>query len=239
VLNKMRDLEPGLRALLREAGLEPGRPARKEFAARVRALVGADAVLSASAEPLLAIVAAMAHELAQLTRRVLAVVRDEPVCRRLMGVPGVGPLTALAFRATIDRTDRFRRSRDVGARLGLTPKRHQSGETDVQGGISRCGDELARTALHEAAHSLPVRSRKWSALRARGMQVARRRGMARARVAVARKLACVLHRMWADGSELRWGEEGAMPAAWRRSSFRPATGGAVSFPRGRRARRSR
>ena len=77
----------------------------------------------------------------------LAIVRDEPVCRRLMGVPGVGPLTALAFRATIDRPDRFRRSRDVGAHLGLTPKRYQSGETDVQGGISRCGDELARTRL--------------------------------------------------------------------------------------------
>ena len=115
VLNKMRDVENGLRALLREAGLKLGRPARKEFAARVRELVGADAVLSASAEPLLAIIAAMARELAQLTRRVLDIVRDEPVCRRLMGVPGVGPLTALAFRATIDRPDRFRRSRDVGA----------------------------------------------------------------------------------------------------------------------------
>ena len=101
----------------------------------------------------------MAHELAQLTRRVLAIVRDEPVCRRLMGVPGVGPLTALAFRATIDRPERFRHSRDVGAHLGLTPKRYQSGETDVQGGISRCGDELARTALYEAAHLLLVRSR--------------------------------------------------------------------------------
>ena len=213
VLNKMRDVENGLRALLREAGLKLGTPARKEFAARVRELVGADPVLSASAEPLLAIVAAMVGELARLTRRVLEIARAEPVCRRLMSVPGVGPLTALAFRATIDRPDRFRRSRDVGAHLGLTPKRYQSGETDIQGGISRCGDELARTALHEAAHSLLVRSRKWSALRAWGVQVAKRRGMARARVAVARKLACVLHRMWADGSEFRWGERDAASAA--------------------------
>jgi transposase len=213
VLNKLRDVENGLRALLREAGLKLGTPARKEFAARVRELVGADPVLSASAEPLLAIVAAMVGELARLTRRVLEIARAEPVCRRLMGVPGVGPLTALAFRATIDRPDRFRRSRDVGAHLGLTPKRYQSGETDIQGGISRCGDELARTALHEAAHSLLVRSRKWSALRAWGVQVAKRRGMARARVAVARKLACVLHRMWADGSEFRWGKQDAASAA--------------------------
>jgi transposase len=213
VLNKRRDVENGVRALLREAGLKVGTPARNEFAARVRELVGADAVLSAPAEPLLAIVAAMAGGLARLTRRVLAIVRDEPVCRRLTGVPGVGPLTALAFRATIDRPDRFRRSRDVGAHLGLTPKRHQSGETDVQGGISRCGDELARTALYEAAHSLLARSRKWSALRAWGLQVAKRRGMARARVAVARKLACVLHRMWVDDAEFRWGKEKVAPAA--------------------------
>jgi transposase len=213
VPNKMRDVENGLRALLREAGLKLGRPARKELAARVRELTAGDPVLSAVAEPLLAVVGVMSRELARLTKQILAAVRAEPVCRRLMGVPGVGPLTALAFRATIDRPDRFRRSRDVGAHLGLTPKRYQSGETDVQGGISRCGDELARTALYEAAHSLLVRSRRWSSLRAWGMQVAKRRGMARARVAVARKLAVVLHRGWADGAEFRWGEEDAAPAA--------------------------
>ena len=213
VLNKVRDVENGLRALLREAGLKLGTPARKELAVRVRELTAADPVLSALAEPLLTIIAAMTRELAQLTKRVLDIARAEPVCRRLMGVPGVGPLTALAFRATIDRPDRFRRSRDVGAHLGLTPKRYQSGETDVQGGISRCGDELARTALYEAAHSLLVRSRKWSTLRAWGMQVARRRGMARARIAVARKLSTILHRMWIDGSDFRWGKEGPAPAA--------------------------
>jgi transposase len=147
------------------------------------------------------------HELAQLTKRVLEAVRDEPVCRRLMGVPGVGPLTALAFRATIDQPGRFRRSRDVGAHLGLTPKRYQSGATDVQGGISRCGDELARTALYEAAHSLLIRSQRWSTLRAWGMRVAKHRGMARARVALARKLAVILHRIWVDGTDFRWGKE--------------------------------
>jgi transposase len=213
VLNKMRDLENGLRALLREAGLKLGTPARKEFAARVRELTAADPVLSVLAEPLLTIIAAMTRELAQLTKRVLEIARDEPVCRRLMGVPGVGPLTALTFRATIDRPERFRHSRDVGAHLGLTPKRYQSGETDVQGGISRCGDELARTALYEAAHSLLIRSRKWSTLRAWGMQVAKRRGMARARIAVARKLAAILHRMWADGTEFRCGKDDAAVTA--------------------------
>lgn len=139
--------------------------------------------------------------------------RDEPVCRQLMTAPGVGPLTALAFRATVDQAERFQRSRDVGAHLGLTPKRYQSGDTDVQGGISRCGDELARTALYEAAHSLLIRSRKWSALRAWGLKIAKARGMARARVAVARKLAVILHRMWCDGSTFHWSKEDRAVAA--------------------------
>ena len=151
-------------------------------------------------EPLLTILATMLRELARLTKQVFDIVRVEKVCRRLLGAPGVGPITALAFRATIDQPDRFRRSRQVGAHLGLTPARYQSGETDIQGKISRCGDELARTALYEAAHTLFVRSRKWSSLRAWGMKIAKQRGMARARVAVARKLAVVLHRMWSDRS---------------------------------------
>lgn len=212
VLNKLRDLENGVRAALRENGLKLGQVGRRQFADRARALAADDPVLSALLEPLLSIIAMMTRELARLTRQVLDIVRDEPVCRHLMTVPGVGPLTALAFRATIDRPDRFRRSRDVGAHLGLTPRRYQSGETDVQGGISRCGDELARTALYEAAHSLLIRSRKWSALKAWGMQVAQRRGLARARVAVARKLAVILHAMWRDGSEFRWGKEAAARA---------------------------
>ena len=209
VLNKRRDVENGIRALLREVGLKVGTPSRKDFPGRVRALVADDAVLASLAASLLAVVEVMTREVERLTKRVLDEVRAEPTCRRLMTVPGVGPLTALAFRATIDRPDRFRKSRDVGAHLGLTPRRYQSGETDVQGRISRCGDELARTALYEAAHSLLIRDTRWSSLRMWGLNVARRRGMARARVAVARKLAVVLHRIWADGSVFRWGKQAA------------------------------
>jgi transposase len=212
VLNKRRDVENGVRALLREAGLKIGTPSRKDFAARVRELTADDPVLASLTESLLSVIEVMTRQVEQLTKRVLDEVRVEPICRRLMTVPGVGPLTALAFRATIDQPNRFRRSRDVGAHLGLTPRRYQSGETDVQGRISRCGDELARTALYEAAHSLLIRGTKWSALRAWGMQVAKRRGMARARVAVARKLAVILHRMWADESEFRWGKQAVAPA---------------------------
>jgi transposase len=207
VLNEMRSIENVVRAVLREAGVKLGTPSRAAFAGRVRELAGDDVALQPLVEPLLAILATMLDQLARLTKQVLAIVRGEEVCRRLMSVPGVGPISALAFRATVDRPERFRRSRDVGAHLGLTPARYQSGETDIQGKVSRCGDELARTALYEAAHTLLVRSKKWSSLRAWGMKVAKHRGMARARVAVARKLAVVLHRMWRDQTAFRFGKE--------------------------------
>jgi transposase len=213
VLNEMRSIENVVRAILREAGVKLGLPSRAAFAGRVRELTGADAQVMAMVEPLLAILGVMLTEFARLTKQVLDIVRKEAVCRRLMSAPGVGPITALAFRATTDRPDRFSSSRTVGAHLGLTPARYQSGETDIQGKISRCGDELARTALYEAANSLLVRSKKWSSLRAWGMNIARRRGMARARVAVARKLASILHRMWVDATEFRFGKEPAALAA--------------------------
>lgn len=212
VLNEMRSIENVVRAILREAGLKLGTPPRTAFADRVRELAGADAHVMPLVEPLLAILATMLREFGRLTKKVLDIVRKEDTCCRLMSVPGVGPITVLAFRATIDRPDRFSRSRAVGAHLGLTPARYQSGETDIQGKVSRCGDELARNALYEAAHTLLVRSKKWSSLRAWDMKVAKRRGMTRARVAVARKLAVILHRMWVDESQFHYGKEPA-PAA--------------------------
>lgn len=125
----------------------------------VRALTGDSPTAMLLLEPLLTILATMAEQLVHLTKRVLDIARNDRVCRQLMSTPGVGPITALAFRATIDHPNRFRRSRDVGAHLGLTPARYQSGETDIQGKVSRCDDGLARTALYEAAHSLLARSK--------------------------------------------------------------------------------
>lgn len=159
MLNKQRDIEKAVRAVLREVGLKLGTPSRKLFPGRVRELASADAAISDIVDPLLVVLDTMARQIAQLTKRVLDAVKVEPICRRLMTVPGVGPFTALAFRATVDRPERFRRSRDFGAHLGLTPRRYQSGETDIQGRISRCGDELARTALYEAAHTLLTAAR--------------------------------------------------------------------------------
>ena len=122
-------------------------------------------------------------------------------------------MVALTYRATVDQPQRFVRFRAVGAHVGLTPKRYQSGEIDYDGGVSKCGDALLRTMLYEAAHSLLIQSRKWSWLKAWGVRVAQRRGMRRAIVAVARRLAVVLHRMWVDGSEFRWSKDStAVPA---------------------------
>jgi transposase len=113
-------------------------------------------------------------------------------------------VVALTYRASVDQLHRFLHSRAVGAHVGLTPKRHQSGETDYDGGISKCGDAMLRTMLDEAAQSMLVHSQKWSWLKAWAMRVAQRRGLRRAIVALARRLAVILHRMWVDGTDFRW-----------------------------------
>src|SRR6516164_3401853 len=125
-------------------------------------------------------------------------------CRRLMTVPGIGPVVALTYRAAVDVPARFRKSESVGAVFGLTCAKYQSGEIEWNGRISRCGDEMMRIMLYEAAQSMLVRSKKWSWLKAWAMQVARRRGMKKAIVALARRLAVIMHRIWVDGTEFRW-----------------------------------
>ena len=120
---------------------------------------------------------------------------------------GERALVAVTFKTAVDDPARFAGSKAVGAHFGPTPKRYQSGETDVTGGISKVGDAMVRTALYEAANAMLSRPTRFSALKRWGLEVAKRRGLKRAKVALARKLACVLHRMWADGTEFRWGKE--------------------------------
>lgn len=132
-----------------------------------------------------------------------------------MTAPGAGPVIALTFQATVDVPFRFPMSRLVGTHFGLTPKRYASGETDHSGRVSKCGDAMMHTALFEGAQALLVCTRKWSGLKAWGFGVARRRGLKRTIVAVARKLATILHRMWLDGTEFHWGKETAA-TAWPR-----------------------
>src|SRR6266699_3690786 len=202
-------VEADLRGTLRNFGLKVGAVSGSRYEARVRELVEGFPGLAAIAEPLLNVRRVMRQQFAVLHKMLLDRVRGDPVCRRLMTAPGVGAVVALTYRATVDQPQRFVHSRAVGAHVGLTPKRYQSGEVDYDGRVSKCGDALLRTMLYEAAHSLLIQSRKWSWLKAWGLRVAQRRGIRRAIVAVARRLAVVLHRMWVDGSEFRWSKDSA------------------------------
>jgi transposase len=202
-------IENDLRATLRNFGLKVGMVGTVKFETRIKELVENLSDLTVLVEPLLIVRRAIREQIGILHRRLLAIVRDDDVCRRLMTVPGVGPVVALTYRATVDVPARFRNSKAVGAVFGLTPSRYQSGESDRAGGISRCGDEMMRAMLYEAAHIMLVRSTKWSWLKAWAMQIARRRGMKKAIVALARRLAVIMHRIWVDGSEFRWTRQAA------------------------------
>jgi transposase len=139
--------------------------------------------------------------------------RKDEVCKRLMTVSGVGPIVSLLFKATIDDPNRFKDSKAVAAHLGLTPRVYQSGEIDRSGHVSKCGDKLMRHALYEAANAHLRRSTKWSVLRAWGVKLAKRIGAKKACVAVARKLAVIMHRMWVDGADFRFGQRPTALAA--------------------------
>jgi transposase len=203
-------VENDLRATLRNFGLKIGIVGTAGFEARIKELVENVADLAVLVEPLLVVRRALREQIGVLHRRLLTIVRDDDVCRRLMTVPGVGPVVALTYRATVDVPARFRKSKSVGAVFGLTCSRDQSGERDRPGAISRCGDEMMRAMLYEAAQAMLLRSAKWSWLKAWAMQIARRRGMKRAIVALARRLAVILHRIWVDGTEFRWTRETAV-----------------------------
>ena len=194
-----RALGNQVRGVLRPFGIRlPSRQGTKKFSTAAHHAVRHDAMLNASVTALLEALAAIEAQIARLDQQLRELARRSPVCWRLMSVPGVGPIVALAFVATIEDVGRFRRMRDIGAYLGLTPKRYQSGETDVVLGISRQGDAMARHYLYEAANVLLTTVRSPSALKSWGLKVLKRRGPKRARVAVARKLAALLGRIWKD-----------------------------------------
>ena len=196
-----------LRGTLRNFGLKVGIAGKAKFEARIKELVENYPDLAVLVEPLLIVRRVLREQIVILHRRLLAIVRDDEVCRRLMTVPGVGPVVALTYRATIDVPARFRKSKAVGAVFGLTCSKYQSGEINRTGAISRCGDDMMRMMLYEAAQSMLVRSTRWSWLKAWAMQIARRRGMKKAIVALARRLAVIMHRLWIDGTEFRWTRE--------------------------------
>jgi transposase len=202
-------IENDLRGTLRNFGLKVGVVGAVKFEARIKELVENLPDLAALIEPLLIVRRVLREQIGILHRRLLVVVRADDICRRLMTVPGVGPVVALTYRATVDVPARFRNSKALGAVFGLTPAKYQSGEINRTGAISKCGDEMMRVMLYEAAHIMLVRSTKWSWLKAWAMQIAKRRGLKKAVVALARRLAVIMHRIWVDGTEFRWTREAA------------------------------
>jgi transposase len=200
VQTKLHDVEMSLRGILRGFGLKVGHTTPRTFETRVRELVTGHPTLTEIAKALLATRAVLHKEFQGFERRVRGLARGDDRAQLLMSAPGVGVLVSLTYAAGIDNPDRFKKSRQVGAHLGMTPKRYQSGEKDITGRISKIGDRGVRTALYEAANVILTKPVKAGALKSWAMRLAARAGMKKAKVALARKLAVILHRMLVDGT---------------------------------------
>jgi len=199
VQTKLFDVEMSLRGILRGFGLKVGPTTPKRFAGRIKALVHGHPTLEVVGSALLAVHEVLLREFNAFERSVRTMARDDARTRLLMSAPGVGAIVALTYVSAVDDPARFKSSKHVGAHFGLTPKKRQSGETDCAGRISKIGDASVRTALYEAANIILTRPVRGSWLKSWAAKLAQRAGMKKAKVALARKLAVILHRMWLDG----------------------------------------
>ncbi|MFZ5506420.1 MAG: IS110 family transposase [Pseudomonadota bacterium] len=194
-----------VRGQLRAIGIELGRASGKKWLAAAEAAVAErGGILGLTLQVVLSTCAALAEQVAVLDKEIRRLVRQDAACRRMMTAPGAGPLSSLALRASLDDAERFQRSAEVGPYLGLTPARWQSGAMDRRGGITKHGDGLVRAYLYEAAVSLLERQKRDCPLRRWGLQNQERLGKRRARVAVARKLAVLMHKLWRSGQVFDW-----------------------------------
>jgi transposase len=198
--SKLLDLQNSLRGLLRGFGLKVGKTTERGFARRIEELVAGHPGLEAVAKGLLAAHAVLLREFNVLDKQVSRMARQHVAAKLLMTTPAVGPVVSLTYASAIDNPQRFKSSKMVGPHFGLTPRKYQSGETDVSGRISKVGDASVREALYQAAHIMltkPVKN--CTGLKSWAMRIAKRAGMRKAKVALARKLAVIMHRMLADG----------------------------------------
>jgi transposase len=195
VQSKLHDIEMSLRGTLRGFGLKVGRTTPNRFAARIDELVAGHPTLQVIATSLLAVHAVLLREFKGFEKRVRIMARNDERARLLMSTPGVGALVSLTYVSAIDDPGRFKSSKQAGAHFGMTPKKYQSGETDITGRISKIGDKDVRTALYEAANVILTKPVKGSALKSWAARLAKRAGMNKAKVALARKLAVIMHRM--------------------------------------------
>jgi len=194
-------MECQIRGTLKTFGLRTGEVARDHFERRVRELINGDGELEAAMDPMLGVRALALYEVKQMDKMLEKAANQDGTCRLLMSIPGIGPITALLYKAVIDDPIRFKRSRDVPAHLGLTPRKFASGEVDYNGRITKCGDTMLRTHLFESAAYILRPSSKRTDLKVWGTRIAKRSCLKKARVAVSRRLAIIMHRMWIDGTE--------------------------------------
>ena len=201
VQSKLHDVENSLRGILRGFGLKVGKTTEREFAGRINQLVTNHPQLQRIADALLAVREVLRTEFAAFQKQTRKMAQSDSRTRLLMSTPAVGPIVALTYASAIDDPARFRSSKQVGAHFGMTPKKHQSGETDYTGRISKIGDASVRTALYEAANVMLTKPLKGcSQLKSWAMRIKKRAGMSKAKVALARRLAVIMHRMLADGT---------------------------------------
>jgi transposase len=197
--SKLRDIENSLRGILRGFGLKVGKTTARSFPGRIRELVAGQANLEAIAQAMLSVHAVLLREFNGFEKRVRTMAREHVQARLLMTTPAVGPIVALTYAGAIDDPARFKSSKQTGAYFGLTPKKYQSGQTDITGRISKIGDAAVREALYQAAHVMLTKPVKGcTELKSWAMRIARRAGMRKAKVALARKLAVIMHRMLAN-----------------------------------------
>lgn len=208
-----KDLEGHVRGVLKTFGIRITGVAQSRGRARFREQLAAagetDPVLGLVADTFIPAHQTLCAAAEALEDELRVIAKESPLARRLMTVPGVGVMVSLGFIATIDDASRFRKSTDVGAFLGLTPRRYQSGETDYSGRISKCGDTAMRALLFEAAATLIRQVKRFSALKSWAVRLTARKGFKKAAVATARKIAVILHRIWCDGTEFHWTKEAA------------------------------
>lgn len=214
LLDKRLDIDGMIRGTLKVFGLKIGKTTAGRYEARVCALIEDQPELQAYIFPMMQVRQTLIEQCNVLEKLILQHVRHDEVCRRFMTIPGVGPLTALAFKTFVDRPERFSKSRSVGAALGLTPRKYASGEIEFYGKITKCGDRFVRAHLFEAAKTLLGRTAgKDIRLKSWGLRIARRSSMKNACVAVARRLATVMLAMWRDGTSFEAAGPGTVRSA--------------------------
>ncbi len=199
-------LKNQIRGALKTHGFVVSHSVEKGFKAKVNGIIKDSQTLAKMVVPLLRVLEAVEREVQELDKLLEEYAENNVTCRNLMTIPGIGAITSVAFTAAVDDPKRFVKSRSVGAYFGLTNRRDQSGERDIAGRISKRGDDLVRGYLYEAAGVLLTRVKAWSALKSWGLRIAKRSCMNKAKIAVARKLAVIMHQMWLTGEAFRWSE---------------------------------